>query len=49
MLTHAKIDFTHTAFYNDPIHVRRIMTAWVFRDQFNEWKIMNAGVVYPDK
>lgn len=50
VVTHAKIDFTQNIFYtNETQQVRRIMTAWVYRDQFNEWKIMNAGVVYPDK
>ena len=50
VLTHAKIDFTQNTFYtNETQRVRRIMTAWVYRDQFNEWAIMNAGVVYPDK
>lgn len=47
-VTHAKIDFTQNLFYsNETQHVRRIMTALVYRDQFNEWTIMNTGCVYP--
>jgi hypothetical protein len=50
IVTNAKIDFTQYMFYsNETQHTRRIMTAWVFKDQFGEWKIMNVGVVYPDK
>ena len=47
-VTHAKIDFTQNQAYTDPKHTRRIMTALVYKDQFNEWAIMNAGVQYPD-
>ena len=50
LVTYAKIDFTHNQFYsNETEHVRRIMTALVFKDQFGDWKVMNTGVVYPDK
>ncbi|MCW3092247.1 MAG: hypothetical protein JWP81_3316 [Ferruginibacter sp.] len=50
LVTNAKIDFTQNKFYsNETQHVRRIMTAWVFKDQFGDWKVMNTGVVYPDK
>lgn len=46
-VTHAKIDFTQHEHYNDGIHnVRRVMTALVYKDQFNEWVCMNAGVQY---
>jgi len=48
LITHAKIDFTQNSFYtNETQHVRRIMTAWVYKDQFDEWAIMNTGTVYP--
>lgn len=50
LITHAKIDFTQNLFYsNETQHVRRIMTAYVYKDNFGEWEVMNAGVVYPDK
>jgi hypothetical protein len=48
LVTNAKIDFIQNKFYsNETQHVRRIMTAWVFKDQFGDWKVMNVGVVYP--
>lgn len=47
-VTHAKIDFTENKFYTtETRQVRRIMTGLVYRNQFNEWTIMNAGTVYP--
>lgn len=47
-ITHAKIDFTQNLFYNNEAqHVRRIMTALVYKDQFSQWAIMNTGCVYP--
>ena len=47
-ITNAKIDFTQNLFYNNETqHVRRIMTALVYKDQFNQWAIMNTGCVYP--
>lgn len=50
LITNAKIDWTQNLFYsNETQHVRRIMTAWVYKDQFGEWQIMNNGTVYPDK
>ncbi len=50
VITHAKIDFTQNLFYsNETQHVRRVMTAYVYKDHFGEWEVMNAGVVYPDK
>ncbi len=48
LVTHAKIDFTHHKHYsNGPHSVRRIMTAWVYKDQFGEWAVMNIGTKYP--
>ena len=48
LVTNAKIDFIQNKFYsNETQHVRRIMTAWVFKDQFGDWRVMNVGVVYP--
>ena len=47
-VTHAKIDFTQNEAYNNPKHTRRVMTALVYKDQFNEWAVMNAGVQYPN-
>jgi hypothetical protein len=50
LVTSVKIDFTQNAFYtNETQYTRRIMTALVYKDQFGDWKIMNVGVVYPDK
>lgn len=47
-ITHAKIDFTQNTFYsNETQPVRRIMTVWVYRDQFGDWGIKNVGTVYP--
>jgi hypothetical protein len=46
-VTHAKIDFTQHEHYTDGVKdVRRVMTALVYKDQFNEWVCMNAGVKY---
>jgi hypothetical protein len=46
-VTHAKIDFTQHEHYTDGVKdVRRVMTALVYKDQFNEWTCMNAGVKY---
>jgi hypothetical protein len=48
LVTNAKIDFIQNKFYsNETQHVRRIMTAWIFKDQFGDWRVMNVGVVYP--
>ena len=50
IVTNVKIDFTQNSFYsNETQHVRRIMTALVYKDQFGDWRVLNAGVVYPDK
>ena len=50
LVTHVKIDFTHNQFFStETQQTRRIMTALSFKDQFGDWKIMNVGVVYPDK
>jgi hypothetical protein len=46
-VTHAKIDFTQHEHYTDGDQdTRRIMTGLVYKDQFNEWTVMNAGVQY---
>ncbi len=45
-VTHAKIDFTSHEHYNPMQNTRRVMTALVYKDQFNEWVCMNAGVKY---
>ncbi len=48
LITNAKIDFTENIFYsNETKHTRRIMTAWIYKDQFNEWAIMNTNTDYP--
>lgn len=48
LVTHAKIDWDLNVFYTNTTRVtRRITTAWVYKDQFNEWAIMNIGTVYP--
>lgn len=50
LITNAKIDFTENIFYTDGTqHVRRIMTAWVYKDKFNQWAVMDIGTVYPGK
>ncbi len=50
LITNAKIDFTQNIFYNNETqHTRRIMTAWVYKDAFGEWAIMNTYTAYPDK
>ena len=50
MITNIKIDFTQNLFYNnDTQHTRRIMTAWVYKDAFGEWAIMNTYTAYPGK
>ncbi len=50
LITNAKIDFTENKFYNNETqHVRRIMTAWVYKDAFGEWAVMNTYTAYPDK
>lgn len=47
-VTHAKIDFTQFTYYsNETQQTRQIMTAWVFRDQFGEWRILNVHTDYP--
>ena len=49
LVTNAKIDFTENIFYTDETkHTRRIMTAWVYKDKFNEWAVMNTYTAYPD-
>jgi len=49
LITNAKIDFTENIFYNDQTkHTRRIMTAWVYKDKFNEWAVMNTYTSYPE-
>jgi hypothetical protein len=48
LVTHAKIDWDLTTFYTSGNQVtRRITTAWVYKDQFGEWAVMNIGTVYP--
>ncbi len=47
LITHAKIDFTHTKYYTDQTqNVRRLMTAWIYKDQFGEWQVMNVFTKY---
>jgi hypothetical protein len=48
LVTSAKIDFTENTFYTGETRkVRRITTAWVYKDQFNEWAVMNTATTYP--
>ena len=48
LITNAKIDFTENIFYDSETkHTRRIMTAWVYKDKFNEWAVMNTYTAYP--
>ena len=48
LITNAKIDFTENIFYtNETKPTRRIMTAWVYKDKFNEWAVMNTYTAYP--
>lgn len=48
LITNAKIDFTENIFYtNETKNTRRVMTAWVYKDKFNEWAIMNTYTDYP--
>jgi hypothetical protein len=50
LVTFAKIDWDHNQFYSTGVQVtRRITTAWVFKDQFGDWKVLNVGTVYPGK
>ena len=50
LVTNAKIDFTVNSFYsNETQKVRRVMTAWVYKDQFGEWAIKNTYTFYPGK
>jgi len=44
LITNAKIDWTQTLFYsNETQHVRRLMTAWVYKNAFDEWEVMSNG------
>jgi len=48
VVTTAKIDFTQNSFYTTETQkVRRITKAWVYRDEFKQWAIMNTGTTYP--
>jgi len=48
LITNAKIDFTENTFYDkETQHTRRIMTAWVYKNAFGEWAIMNTYISYP--
>jgi len=48
LVTHAKIDWNLNSFYSNETQVtRRITTAWVYKDQFDERAVMNVGTVYP--
>ena len=48
-VTHTKIDFTQLTHYTDKIQkTRRIMTAFVYKNQFGEWSVMNNGTKYVD-
>lgn len=50
LITFAKIDFIQNQFFsNETQHTHRIMTAWIYKDQFGDWQIKNAGTIYPDK
>jgi hypothetical protein len=50
LVTSAKIDFTENSFYSNTTRkVRRIMEAWVYKDKFGEWSVMNTATTYPDK
>jgi len=49
LITAAKIDFTANTFYSDGVQkTRRVMTASVYKNKFNEWDVMNNGTVYPE-
>src|SRR5665647_493399 len=49
LITAAKIDFTTNTFYSNEVQkTRRIMTASVYKNKFNEWDVMDTGTVYPD-
>ncbi|MCE3282573.1 MAG: hypothetical protein K0Q66_1310 [Chitinophagaceae bacterium] len=44
LVTHAKIDFTLTKHYDDGDKKhRRVMSAWVYKDQFGDWKVKSYG------
>ncbi len=48
LVTHAKIDWNLNSFYSNETQVtRRITTALVYKDHFDEWTVMNIGTVYP--
>lgn len=50
LVTTAKIDFTQNLFYTNATQkVRRITTAWVYKDQFKQWAVMNTATTYPGK
>jgi len=47
-VTTAKIDFTQNSFFaTETQKVRRITKAWVYRDEFKQWTIMNTATTYP--
>jgi hypothetical protein len=47
-VTTAKIDFTENSFYTTETQkVRRITKAWIYRDEFKQWAIMNTATTYP--
>lgn len=47
LVTHAKIDFTQQTFHNTQTElVRRVTTAYVYKDKFKEWAVMNNGTKY---
>ena len=49
LITAAKIDFTENTFNSDGVHkTRRIMTASVYKNKFNEWDVMNTHTDYPE-
>ena len=49
LITAAKIDFTTNTFYSNEVQkTRRIMTASVYKNKFNEWDVMDTGTAYPE-
>jgi hypothetical protein len=47
-VTTVKIDFVQNLFNSDKTQkVRRIMTALAYKDQFNEWALMDIATTYP--
>lgn len=50
LVTTAQIDWTENTFYDSGVRqLKRITTAWVYKDQFGKWAVMNTATTYPDK